>query len=36
MASVTEESFSLGDVAKGNFILVKLAGKGEIFITQLK
>jgi hypothetical protein len=36
IARVAEESFSLGYVKNGDFILVKLAGKRDIFITQLK
>jgi len=36
IACVTEESFALGDVSKGDFIVVKLAGRREIFITRLK
>ena len=36
IASFSEESFAVGDVAKGDFILVKLAGKGVFLITQLK
>jgi hypothetical protein len=36
IACVAEESFGLGDVKKGDFILVKLAGKREIFTTQMK
>jgi hypothetical protein len=33
---ITKESFAIGDVARGYFILVKLAGKGAFLITQLK
>jgi hypothetical protein len=33
----TAEGISaVGDVARGNFILVKLAGKGAFLIAQLK
>jgi len=36
IAHVAEESFALGDAKNGYFILVKLARRREIFITQLK
>ena len=36
IANVSEESFAVGDVARGDFILLKLAGKGAFLITQLK
>jgi hypothetical protein len=36
IASSSEESFAVGDVARGGFILVKLAGKGAFLITQMK
>jgi hypothetical protein len=35
-ANVAEEISAVGDVARGNFILVKLTGKGAFLITQLK
>lgn len=35
-AHVAEEIFALGDIKKRDFVLVKLAGKREIFITQPK
>jgi hypothetical protein len=36
IANVTEESFAVGDFARGDFILVKLARKGAFLIAQLK
>jgi hypothetical protein len=36
LANVAEESSAVGDVARGNFILVNLAGKGAFLITRLK
>jgi hypothetical protein len=35
-ANVVEESSAVGDVAGGNFILVKVARQGAFLITQLK
>jgi hypothetical protein len=35
-AIVSEESFAVGDAARGDFIVVKLAGRGAFLITQLK
>jgi len=36
IANITEESFAVGDVAREDFILVKLARKGAFLVTQLK
>jgi hypothetical protein len=36
IANVAEESSAVCDVARGNFILAKLARKGTFLITQLK
>jgi len=36
IANITEESFAVGDVEIGDFILVQLAGKGAFLVTQLK
>jgi hypothetical protein len=36
IANVTEESFAVGDFARGDFILVKLARKRAFLIAQLK
>jgi len=33
-ASVNEESFAVGDVARGDFILVKLAQEKEHFLLH--
>jgi hypothetical protein len=35
-ANVAEESSAVGDVAKGNFILLKVTRLGAFLITQLK
>jgi len=35
-ASVAAGSSAVGDAARGNFSLVKLAGKGAFLTTQLK
>jgi hypothetical protein len=36
IANVTEECFAVGNVARCDCILVKLAGRGAFLITQLK
>jgi len=36
IASVAEENFAVDVVARGGFILVKLARKGAFFIAQMK
>jgi hypothetical protein len=36
IANISEESFAVGNVAKGNFILAKLAQRGAFLITHLK
>jgi hypothetical protein len=35
IVNVTQESFAVGEVAREEFILVKLARKGAFLITQL-
>jgi hypothetical protein len=35
IANVAEGSFAVGEVARRDFILVKVAGKGTFLITQL-
>jgi hypothetical protein len=35
-AIVTEESFAVGDVARWDYIVVKLTEKERVLITQLK
>lgn len=35
-AIVSKESFAVGIVSRGDFIVVKLAGRGAFLITQLK
>jgi hypothetical protein len=36
IANITEESFAVGEVAREDFIIVKLTRKGAFLITQLK